>query len=180
MGRSFPEYRSCRRAFPLRKKSHAKAQADMERIVEETGRIRGRLLALARADAEGFAPLANAYAMERDDPARAGVIEEATKKACGAPLAMMHEIARAVELLQEASAAVSAMLLSDVACGALLCEAALRTAAVNVYVNTRQVVDREFAQRLEEEVEGLLGRYGSQAAELSNRLSERIRTKGTV
>jgi formiminotetrahydrofolate cyclodeaminase len=106
------------------------------------------------------------------------VLEEATKAACTAPMEMMRQTCAAIELLEEMGQKGSRMLQSDVGCGALLAVAALRSAAINVFVNTRTLADRDFAQSTEDEADAMLDAYVARAQACADRVVEAIRRKG--
>ncbi|MBQ9317022.1 MAG: cyclodeaminase/cyclohydrolase family protein, partial [Atopobiaceae bacterium] len=85
--------------FTTGKKTYAAVEDDVQRMLAEAQDVRLRLIALVEEDAEAFYPLSQAYAIPRDDPKRAEVLEEATKAACLAPVEMMRQICHAIELL---------------------------------------------------------------------------------
>lgn len=145
--------------FTTGKKRYAEVEDDIQRMLAEGEAIRTTLLELVERDAEAFYPLSKAYGIPKEDPTRAQVLEEATKNACGAPVEMMRQIAKAIELLEEMGQKGSKMLLSDVGCGALLCRAALEAASLNVFVNTKTLADRDYAQAVEAECDALLSEY---------------------
>ena len=97
---------------------------------------RTTLLALIEADATGFLPLQQAYAIPRTDPDRAAKLAAAAQTACLAPLAMLEHCAQTALLLTAALETASPLLRSDVGCAAALCRAAAEAAAMNVFVNT--------------------------------------------
>lgn len=161
--------------FTTGKKTYAAVEDDIRRLLAEAEAVRGRLVELVQEDAEAFRPLSRAYAIPREDPRRAEVIEEATKQACGAPLEMMRQVARAIEILEEMGEKGSRMLRSDVACGAFLCRGALEAASVNVLVNTASIRDRSFAERAEGECDELIATYVPRAEACARTLVEAIR-----
>ena len=138
------------------KRSYAHVENDVLRMIEEGEAIRKNLIALVDEDAAAFAPLAEAYAIPKEDPSRNGILESCTKAALAPPLQMMREVARCVDLLEEMRDKGSRLLVSDVGCGAACAAAALRCAALNVFVNTRALQDRTFAEAVETEVDELL------------------------
>ena len=138
------------------KRSYAHVENDVLRMIEEGEAIRKNLIALVDEDAAAFAPLAEAYAIPKEDPSRNGILESCTKAALAPPLQMMREVARCVDLLEEMRDKSSQLLVSDVGCGAACAAAALRSAALNVFVNTRTLQDRTFAEAVETEVDELL------------------------
>ena len=142
--------------FTTGKKKYAEYEEDIQRMLAQGEEIRARLLELVDEDAEAFFPLSQAYAIPKEDPTRAEVLERCTKHALAGPLEMMRQIARSVELLEEMQAKGSRLLLSDVGCGAACAAAALRSAALNVFINTNALTDRDFATRVEAEADALL------------------------
>jgi len=161
-------------SLTLGKPKYAAFEGDLRRMLEDAEGIRRRLLELVDEDAAAFAPLAEAYSLPKDDPERAKVLERASLCACEAPLAMMRQIGRAIELLSEMLEKGSALLLSDVGCGALLCKAALESASLNVFVNTASL-PKEMARPLEEEAEGLLETYAPIARRVAEEVFRRVR-----
>ncbi len=161
--------------FTTGKKTYAAVEDDVQRMLADATDIRLRLIQLVQEDAEAFYPLSQAYAIPRDDPKRAEVLEEATKAACAAPLEMMRQICRAIELLEEMGEKGSKMLLSDVGCGALLCRAALEAASLNVFVNTKTLKSRDFAEATEAECDEMLQTYVPRAEACAAAVMGRIR-----
>ena len=126
-------------------------------------------------DAKAFEPLSRAYATPRDDPRREELLEACTKDACAAPLEMMRQVCKAIALLEEMGQKGSRMLLSDVGCGALLCRAALEAASLNVFVNTKTMRDRAYAQAIEEECDAMLNEYCARATACAQAVTAAIR-----
>ena len=157
------------------KKTYADVEDDVQRMLGEAECVRRRLIELVQEDADAFVPLSRAYAIPRDDPRRAEVLEECTKMACAAPLEMMRQTGRAIALLEEMGQKGSRMLLSDIGCGALLCRAALEAASLNVFVNTKTLRDRDFARVVEQECDDLLSEYGARAEACAADVRARIR-----
>ena len=145
--------------YTVGKKAYAGVEDDVQRMLAEATKVRQRFMDLVQEDADAFEPLSRAYAIARDDPKRAQTIEDCTKAACAAPLEMMRMSCKAIELLEEMGQKGSRMLLSDVACGAILSRAALEAASVNVFVNTKTLKDREFAAVAEAECNEMLATF---------------------
>ena len=164
--------------FTVGKRRYAEVEDDVRRMVADADALRGRLVALIDADAAAFLPLSRAYAIPREDPARAEVLEEATRRAAEPPLEMVRACAEVVAVLEEMGEKGSRMLASDVACGAHLARAAMGSAAVNVYVNTGSLADRDLAARLERECDEALAEWASRAEALAARVTASIRGRG--
>lgn len=161
--------------FTVGKKKYAAVEADVKVMMGKAEALRLRLLELVQADALAFAPLSKAYAIPKDDPSRDKVMEEATLNACQAPIEMVRCCAQAIALLEEMLEKGSRMLISDVGCGAVLCRAAMESAAMNVFVNTKTLLDREEARRIEEEVDTLMQTWLPVADTVARKVTAYIR-----
>ena len=164
--------------FTTGKKKFAAVEEDVQRMLAEGEALRIRLLELVDADAKAFEPLSRAYSIPKDDPARAQVMEEATVNACKAPVEMVLCCGRALDLLAEMMEKGSKMLISDVGCGALLCKAAMESAALNVFVNTGTLRDREVAAKMEQQVDDALSTYLPLADKIAASVTAYIRKEG--
>ena len=148
------------------KKKYADVEEDIQALMTEAGNIKETLLSLIEEDARAFAPLAKAYGIPKDDPKREEVLEQATKDACLPPLEIIRACAKALDVIREFAAKGSRLAISDAGCAAVLCEAAMRAAALNVYINTKSMMDRTYAEELNREVECLLDQYCDVAEEI--------------
>ena len=160
------------------RKAYAQYEEDLRSILERGEALRTGLLALVERDAAGFAPLARAYAIPKDDPARPETLEAATLAACEAPLEMMRLCGQAIQLLEELLEKGSVTLVSDVGCGALCCGAALESAGMNIFVNTRTLRDRQAASRLDAQTDVLLREYLPRARQVADEATRRVRREG--
>ena len=160
--------------FITGKKKYAEYEEDIQRILAEGDVIRAKLIDLVFADAETFEPLSKAYGIPKEDPTRDQVLEEATVNALEAPMEMMRQIAKAIELLEELKVKGSKMLISDVACGAVMSAAAMRAAALNVFINTKSLQDRDLAAKLEAEADELLA-FVPRAKVVADEITDYIR-----
>ena len=161
--------------FTRGKKRYVAYEEDVERMLVEAEAVRRRLIGLVDEDARAFEPLSRAYGIPKDDPNRAGILEAATRDACAAPMEMMRQCAKTIELLEEMEQKGSRMLLSDVGCGAAMAGAALEAASMNVFVNTRSLKDRAFADALDAEADELLETYVQRANAIVERVSAALR-----
>lgn len=145
------------------KKKYAAVEADIQRLNARAGELRRELEGLVEADAEAFAPLAKAYSIPKDDPARAEIMEKALDAACAVPLEILEKCAEGVALAEEYAAKGSVLAVSDAGCAALFCKAAMQAAGLNVAINTRLMADREKAAALDKKARALLAEYGPRA-----------------
>ena len=161
--------------FTTGKKRYADVEDDIQRMLAEAETCRLNLIELVEKDAEAFYPLSQAYGIPKEDPKRAEVLEAASKNDCAGPVEMMRQICKAIELLEEMGEKGSRMLISDVGCGALLCRAALEAASMNVFVNTKTLTDRAFAETLEAECDAMLAEYCPRAEACAKSVMDHIR-----
>ena len=84
----------------------------------------------------------------KDDPDRDEVMEEALKGAVTVPYEIVVKCCEALEIIKEYADKGSVIAISDAGCAASMCKAAMESAALNVYVNTKPMKDREYAEML--------------------------------
>ncbi|MBQ7559404.1 MAG: cyclodeaminase/cyclohydrolase family protein [Synergistaceae bacterium] len=161
--------------FTLGKKKYAEFEADIKIILSKAEKIRLRLLELVNEDAEAFTPLAEAYAIPKDDPEREKILEKALLNACKAPLEMIEQCAEIVNLLEEMLTKGSRLLISDVGCGALLSRAAMESAAVNVFINTSSLKNRDEAISIESKTDKMLNKFCPKASKIADEVNKIIR-----
>ncbi len=148
------------------KKKYADVEEEIIELNEKADALRRELLELVEKDAEVFEPLSKAYGIPKDDPTRDAVMAKVLKEAAEVPLAIMRKCCEALELIAVYGEKGSRLAVSDAGCGASMCRAALESAALNVYINTKSMKDRELAEQLNREVLEMLEKYGQMAAEI--------------
>ena len=140
-----------------------KKYADVEdRIIELNGmaeELRHKLLAQMDEDAKAFEPLAKAYGIPKDDPARDETLEKCLHAAAEPPMNILRLSCEAMDLIAEYAEKGSRLVISDAGCAAAMAEAAIRSAALNVAINTRLMKDRDYAEKMNEELDALMAKY---------------------
>ena len=159
----------------LGRKKYAAVEVDIRKLLVEGEMVRSRLLELVDEDAAAFEPLSKAYSIPKDEPGRAEILEAATLRACVAPLEMMRCCCRAIDLLEEMLDKGSTMLVSDVGCGALCCRAALESASLNIFVNTKTMKNRTEAEKMDAVADEMLQTYGVRAGRIAKEVTRRLR-----
>jgi formiminotetrahydrofolate cyclodeaminase len=138
------------------RKKYAEVEEEMIAIREKLDALRLQLLDLVEADEKAFAPLAAAYAIPKEQPARGEILEKATLEACKPPLAMMETLASALALVAVVAEKGSRLAVSDAGCAAAMIRGAMESASLNVFINTKSLADREAAAALNEKTNRLL------------------------
>ena len=163
----------------LGKKKYADVEDDVKTLIAEGENIKEALLELVQEDAEVFAPLSKAYSMPSDTPQEAEekekVMEECLKRACSVPLEIMRLSARAIELQAEFAEKGSKLAISDAGTGAVMCRGALEGGALNVFINTKLMKDRSYAEQINDEANKLLDKYSELADKVYRRVLEELR-----
>lgn len=161
--------------FTLGKKKYAEFEDDIRRMLSDGNWMVHGLLSLVDEDAAAFEPLSKAYAIPREDPTREAVLEQATKDAIEAPSKMLSILCDAVDLTEEMADRCSVLMISDVGCGADLLSAALKAAAKNIFINTKTLKDRAFAEETDAHFDALLAEFVPRADAVARKVEEKIR-----
>ena len=150
-------------SLTLGKQKYADVQADVARIQARAEALRLTLLSLIERDAEAFAPLAEAYGLpavtDAEKAEKAAVMERALRLACSVPMEIMERCCEAAALAEEVARIGSAIALSDAGCAAACCRAALTGSALNVFINTKSMADRDAAAELNARADAMLEQY---------------------
>ena len=144
------------------KKNYEEVDEEMQQALIKTEGLRARMTDMIKADVDVFDRVMAAYGMpkETDDEkaARSTEIQEALKEATDVPLACAKLAREVMELSQPVAEKGNKNVISDSGVSVLAAYAALRSAALNVYINIGGIKDEAFAkdraQQLEEVLSG--------------------------
>ena len=142
------------------KKKYADVEAEIIALQGKCSALQKELLDQVEADEKGFVPLAKAYGIPKDDPARAETLEKATVTACQVPVCIMELCLEAIAVF---AAKGSRLAVSDAGCAAVCVKAALQAASLNVFINTKTLKDRALAEEMNARCLGMLETYGAMA-----------------
>ena len=148
------------------KKKYADVEAEIIELKAKCDALQTALLDQVEADEVNFLPLAKAYGIPKDDPTRDAVMEEATLIACSTPLKIMELCCEALDAIAVFAAKGSRLAVSDAGCGAVCVKAALQSASLNVFINTKSLKNREKAEELNAKVNYMLDTYCAKADEI--------------
>lgn len=154
------------------KKKYAVYQSDIERILNQTAALTDRLHGLIAADAEAFVPLAAAYGIPKDDPARTERLESALRVAATPPMEMLCTLWELVPILEELTEKGSRLAISDVGCAAVFCGSAAKGALLNLLVNTKLMTDRGYASEQNAKAASMEQDIASRCAAVYERVRE--------
>lgn len=163
----------------LGKKKYENFQEDIKIILDKAGKLQDELIMLVEKDAEVFEPLSKAYGLpkntEEEKVKREETMENALKLACSVPLDIMRNALRSIELHEELSVKGTKIAISDVGVGVAFCKSALMGASLNVFINTKLMKDREYAQKLNKETEEMIMEGTGKADKIYNAIEEMLK-----
>lgn len=152
------------------KKKYIAVEEEIKMLMEKSRQLQGDLLQLVEADAAVFSVLAKAYGLpketEEEQQEKDKVMEAALKDACAVPMEIMRTCGEAIQLAAEFADKGSLLAISDAGCSAAMLKGALESAALNVFINTKAMRDRSYADQQNAEANLLLAQYGALAAEV--------------
>lgn len=127
-------------------------------LQEKATALQNDLLALVERDAQVFEPLSKAYGMpkatEEEKAEKARVMAVVLKEACQVPFEIMEKCCQAIDLMDGFAKMGSAIALSDAGVGVAFCKAALLGASLNVFINTKSMADRAYAEEIDRTASG--------------------------
>lgn len=160
------------------KKNYEAVDAEMRDLLEQSETMRAGLTEMVQADVEVFDRVMGAYGMAKDTAeqkeTRSQAIQEALKEAAEVPLACAELCADVIRLCRPMAEKGNANVLSDVGVAVLAAHAALRSAALNVYINIGGIKDQEFATARRRQLEAILAETGDLAEEIYQQVQSRL------
>ncbi|MBC7232971.1 MAG: cyclodeaminase/cyclohydrolase family protein [Chloroflexi bacterium] len=142
------------------KKDYTHVQDDIQRILKRSEELRHKCLELLEGDVAAYTEVSLAYKMPRDTEeqkaARSAAIQKALKTATAVPMELAEACVEILNLCPESAEKGNVRAVSDVGVGALMAEAALRAAALNVLINLGSIKDESFVQQTRARLNALL------------------------
>ena len=161
------------------KKKYAAVEAEISGLMEKATELQNALLELIEKDAEVFEPLSRAYGLpketEEERAEKARVMEGCLRDACSVPMDIMRRCCEVIDLIGVFAEKGSVLAVSDAGVAAACCKGALKGASLNVYINTKSMKNREYAEELNKECDGMLAKYGPMADEIFDSVLAKLR-----
>jgi formiminotetrahydrofolate cyclodeaminase len=163
--------------FTVGKKKYRDVEPEVRALLDQFTEGLDELLAHVDGDVEAYTSVNSAYGMpkgtDEEKQARAAAIQDALRVALGPPLAAVRRCRELVRLLDRLVETANTNLISDVGVAAILLEAALRGARLNVEINLAWLKDAEFVAATRAEV----NEAADEAAETARSVVERVKSK---
>lgn len=161
------------------KKKYADVEAEIKELMKKADEVRSALLKQIDEDAVVFEPLSKAYGLPKDTEEqkaeKARVMEACLRDACSVPMEIMVKCCEAIELQKEFAAKGSSLAISDAGVGVAFCRAALQGASLNVFINTKSMTDKAYAEKLNKQAYDMLEKYVPMADEIFNSVFDRLK-----
>jgi methenyltetrahydrofolate cyclohydrolase len=141
------------------KKGYESAEPQLRAVLGESERLRKRLCGMVADDVAAFDGLMAAYKLPKasdvEKAQRAEAIQASLRRATDVPLECARACAEVVDLAHRVAELGYRHVISDAGVGVAAADSALRSAALNVFINAPSLKDRAFAEAALAEVERL-------------------------
>ena len=152
------------------KPKYAEVEQDMKALLIQAEALREQLTAMIKADVDVFDKLMASYGLPKDTDeeksARSAQIQAILKEATLVPLECARACAEAVKLSRIAADKGNVFVVSDAGVAVMAGYAALKSAALNVYINAGSIKDKEFSYSKLAELEQILNGVDIEAEEI--------------
>ena len=159
------------------KKGYEDVEDEMRQILVRSEELRKRLPELLEEDTRVYSQVMDTYRMPRateaEKAARTTAMQSALKNAAQVPLRIAECCAAIIEMCLPAAHKGNKWAVSDAGVAALMGEAALRSAALNVWINLGSISDKDFVEREGSRLDALL----KGKSELKEEVFEVVRAK---
>jgi len=148
----------------LGKPQYAEAEATMQDLLARSEALRAELTAMVKADVDVFEQLMASYGLpkttDEEKAARSEAIQSVLKEATEVPLACARACYELIMLAEIAATYGYLGVISDAGVAVMAAHSGLKSAALNVYINTGGLKDRDFAELKLNELATLLNGLG--------------------
>jgi formiminotetrahydrofolate cyclodeaminase len=152
------------------KKGYEEVEDDLKDVLKQAEALRDRLTDMIRADVEVFDRLMASYGMpketDEEKAARSEEIQASLKEATDVPLNCARACAEAIELCRAAAEKGNLNVISDAGVAVVAADAAMKSAALNVYINVGSIKDKAFAEERSTELEKILKSADGQTSDI--------------
>ena len=164
--------------FTVGKKKFRDVEPQVRALLDEFQDGVQKLLGLMDRDVEAYSTVDAAYAMpkqtDEQKKARTAAIQSALKVALDTPLRTLRLCGDLVARLDSLVELANPNLISDVGVAAILLEAALRGAKINVEINLAYLKDQDFVRRTAAEIDEAAAQAATTAASVLERVYARM------
>lgn len=146
------------------KKRYASVEEEVKALLHRSESLRQRLAKLLESDTQVYGSLSRAYKLPRNTEeqkaVRTAAIQTALKEAEAVPMQIAEACVEVLDLCAPMAEKGSRLAVSDAGVAALLAEAGLRSAALNVLINLAYIRDEDFVRLEQAKLDGHLAGKG--------------------
>lgn len=132
------------------KEKYADVEEEMKATLASAENLRATLTGMIQADVEVFDKLMGSYGLPKetdaDKAARSEAIQSALREATDVPLACAKACADVIAVSRSAAEKGNVNVISDAGVSVMAAYGALKSAALNVYINAGGIKDKAFAE----------------------------------
>lgn len=147
------------------KKNYADVESEMREVLRQSENLQHRLTGMINDDVAAFNHVMAAYGLpknsDEEKARRTAAIQEALKRATQVPLSCAQACSEVMQLAKRAAEKGNVNVVSDAGVAVLAACAGLKSAALNVYVNTAAIKDEAFNKHKLAELDNVLADAGS-------------------
>jgi len=142
------------------KKNYVEVEEEMQAALSKAEDLRARLTDMIKADVDVFDKVMGAYGLpketDEEKTARTAAIQAALKEATDVPLTCARLCREVIDVSQAVAEKGNKNVISDSGVSVLAAYAALKSAALNVYINVGGIKDEAFAKDRLSQLEQIL------------------------
>ena len=160
------------------KANYAEVEADMKKLLVKSENLRKELTVMIKADVEVFDKIMDCYRLPKttveEQAERSEKIQQVLKEATLVPLDCVRACVNAINLSGIAADKGSLAVISDAGVAVMTAYAGLKSAALNVYINTSNIKDDVFTQKVLTELDALLAEIDVTTDEIYQLVKEKL------
>ena len=145
------------------KKKFAIYEEEIQKILVRLQEARMDFIRLEKADEQAFEPLSEVYRMKAETDEEKKAKEEYLKAAAQVPMEVMERAVSVMDDIEFLALNGSRLAVSDAGVGIQGIRTALLGAVMSVYINTKMMKDREYAEAVNQQAELLIKKGTEQA-----------------
>ena len=158
------------------KKKYADHEELMKEILKDADVLKKKLMSLIDTDSEAFNKVSAVFSMPKETSdeksARQKAMQDALKSAAEVPMEVMENCHEALRITYNAVGKSNTNTASDLGVAALMLDAGLKGAWLNVNINLSGIKDMEYTDMMYEKGEKILASVGTLAAKIYSNILE--------
>ena len=152
-------------------------QVDMKNYTQRAEHLRLMLAGCIDEDARMYELLMDAYHLPKDIEGRTERLQRALRNAAAVPMKVATLSCKVIDLCNEVYPQVLGLKISEVGTAAMMAFAAVQGATLAVKINTYMIKDRDYAEKVNKQVDDLEAKYLPLAKDVYKAVTDRVTRK---